>query len=86
MDRIYHGCMTKNADGTNRIIVPGEQCLVPTANCFSKYPENVVKHGVKIRSQAKKLHTVNLIAFDRYFQEKSTPRWIATPHGWEPHS
>ena len=48
--------------------------------------EDVVKHGVKIRSQSKKLHTVNLLAFDRYFQEKSTPRWIATPHGCEPHS
>ena len=78
--------MTKNADGTNRIISPAEQCLVPTTNCFWKYPEDVVKHGLRTCSQAKKVHIVSLIAFDRYFQEKSTPMWIAAPHGWEPRS
>ena len=30
MDRIYHGCMTKNADGTNRLIGPDEK--------FVKFP------------------------------------------------
>ena len=30
MAQIYHGCMTKNADGTNGIIGPGEKFLVPT--------------------------------------------------------
>ena len=84
MDFIFHGCMTKNADGTNRIIGPGEQYFVPTVNCFRKYPDYVVKHEVQTRFQAKKLHTVSLTAFDRYFKEKSTPRWIAAPHGWEP--
>ena len=34
MDRIYHGCMTKNAGGTNRVIGPGEKCFVPTAQAF----------------------------------------------------
>ena len=30
MDAIYYGCFPKNADGTNRIIKKGENCLIPT--------------------------------------------------------
>ena len=33
MNRIYHGCFTKNVDGANKIIL-AERCLVTTANCF----------------------------------------------------
>ena len=51
MDKIYHGCFNKNADGTNKIIVAGERCLAPTDKCFGKDP-NDVKHGVKTRSDA----------------------------------
>ena len=31
MNRIYHGSFTKNADGTNTIILAGERCLCPTS-------------------------------------------------------
>ena len=31
MEQIYHGCMTKNADGTNKLIGPGEK--MPHSNC-----------------------------------------------------
>ena len=34
MNRIYHGCFTKNVDGANKIILAAERCLVTTANCF----------------------------------------------------
>ena len=54
MDRIYHGCMTKNSDGTNRLIGPREKCLVPAARPFWKYLENIETSGVKTRTQHKK--------------------------------
>ena len=44
--RIYHGCFYKNADGTNKIIRAGEECSVPTGECFWKDPCDV-KNGVK---------------------------------------
>ena len=34
MDKIYYGCFTKNADETNKLIDPGEQCLIPTSKLF----------------------------------------------------
>ena len=54
MNCIYHGCMTKNADGTNKIILAGEKFLVPTAKCFWKYPKDIECMGAKTRSQTKK--------------------------------
>ena len=50
MGLIYYGCMTKNADGTNKLIGPGEKYVTPTAQCFWKDPQDV-RSGVKTRSQ-----------------------------------
>lgn len=36
MDRIYHGCVYANADGTRKIIANGENYLVRTNKCFWK--------------------------------------------------
>ena len=33
--------MTKNTNGTNKIIGPGEKFLVPTGKCFWKDPEDI---------------------------------------------
>ena len=55
----YHGCFTKNADGTNKIIGPGEKCLIPTAQCFWKDPEDV-RSEIKTRSQLKNQPTVSI--------------------------
>ena len=52
-ERIYHGCFTKNADGTNKLLLKGENCLFSTNNPFWKYPEGIPT-GVKTRSQEKK--------------------------------
>lgn len=71
MDRIRHGCMTKSADGTNRLIGPGEKCLVPTAKPFWKYIENIETSGVKTHTQYKKQPTVSNRAFDTYFRDKT---------------
>ena len=34
MDQIYYGCMSKNVDGMNKLIGPGEKCLISTEECF----------------------------------------------------
>ena len=48
-ERIYHGCFTRNADGTNKLLLKGENCLFSTNNPFWKYPEGIPT-GVKTRS------------------------------------
>ena len=35
--------MTENADGTNKIIGPGEKCLVTIGKCFWKDPRDIKK-------------------------------------------
>ena len=82
MDRIYHGCMTQNADRTNRLIGPGETCLVPTARPFWKYVEDIETSGVKTRTQYKRQPTVSNKAFDTYFRNKNKEdieRWKTAP-------
>ena len=51
MDKIYHGCFYKNADGTSKVIATGELCLTPAKKCFWRDHSNV-KDGVKARSRA----------------------------------
>ena len=53
-NQIYHGCFTKNADGTNRIITVGERYLCLTSQPFWKFPEDILDLGVKTCSQTKK--------------------------------
>ena len=50
MEKIYHGCMTKIADATNKIIGPGEQCFIRTRKCFWKESLDIKSSGVKTRS------------------------------------
>ena len=50
MAQIYHGCMTKNADGTNGIIGPGEKFLVPTDECFGKILDTL--RNVRLKQEA----------------------------------
>ena len=52
-EKIYHGCLTKNRDGTNKLIIKGEKCLVPTNKRFWKYSEDV-PDVLKTRKQEKK--------------------------------
>ena len=54
MNLIYHGCFTKNADGTNKIILAGERCLYSTAKTFWKFLEDIEIVVVKVRSQTKR--------------------------------
>ena len=64
MDRIYHGCFTKHADVTKKIIAKGEKCIVPTDECFWKDPVDVT-NGVKTRSHAKNEPIATYKDYDR---------------------
>ena len=78
MNQSYHGCFTKNADGTNRIILAGERCLCPTLEPFWKFPEYILDFGVKTRSQTKKRQQgVAKETYNQYFDNKKRfYRWI----------
>ena len=69
MELIYHDCFTKNADGTNKLIGPGEKCLTLSAQCFWKDPK-YVHSGVKTRSQSANQPTVSSEDYEHYFQKK----------------
>ena len=63
MDCFYHGCYYKNADGTNRIVASGENCLLRMKKCFWKVPCDI-RSGLKTRSRAKSELTVSFQAAD----------------------
>ena len=70
MEQIYHGCMTKNVDGTNKLIGPGGKCLIPTAECFWKDPRDMKDYKVKTRSCTKYEPVVSVQDYDNYFKQK----------------
>ena len=77
MKKIYHGCMTKNTDGTNKIIDLCKKCLVPTDECFWKNPRDIKKYKVKTRSCTKKEPTVSIKDYNNYMQQKQwITRWV----------
>ena len=81
MNYIYHGCFTKNANGTNKIILAGERCLCPTSKPFWKFPEAIDNVGVKTRSQTKReQQRVTKKAYNEYFENKKRiHQWITAP-------
>ena len=72
---IYRGCFYKNANGTNKIIIIGDKCLVPTDECLWKDPCDV-KQGVKTRSRAKNQPRVTLKDLNCYYDEELVEFWI----------
>ena len=70
MEKIFHRCMTKYADGANKFIGPCEQCLIPTSNPFWKRPQDIKNCGVKTRSCTQKEPIASLEDYNNYFQEK----------------
>ena len=77
MELIYHGCFTKNADGTNKLIGPGEKCLTPTTQCFWKDPKDF-RSGVTTRSQSANQAIVSIEDYEYYFQKKQRiEQWIS---------
>ena len=71
MDKIYHSCMYKNIDGSNKLYRKSETCCSGTNCPLWKLPWEV-KSGVRTRLQEKKLEQVTLEEYNCYFREK----WI----------
>ena len=71
MDNIYHSCMYKNKDGSNKLYRKSKTCCSGTNCPFWKQPWEV-KSGVRTCLQEKKLELVTLEECNYYFREK----WI----------
>ena len=74
-EQIFHGCFTKNREGTNRLIEKGKACIKPTSKPFWKYTEDVVG-CVRTRSQEKNKKKVKSRDYDKYFKQKDIQRWL----------
>ena len=83
MDQIYDGCMTKNVDETNKLIGPGEKCLVPTEECFWKDPWDIKKYKVNTRSCTQKKPTMGIKDYNNCMQQKQwiNPWLLGLPEG-----
>ena len=82
MNRIYHGCMWKNADGTKWLTVAGGKCLVSTAKPYWKYPKDLPTPKVNSRTQYNKQPLVTHRVFNTYFRnkvKKDIERWETVP-------
>ena len=76
MDQIYYGCMSKNVDGMNKLIGPGEKCLISTEECFQRDPRDIKNCRVKT-SCPKKEPTVCIKEHDNYMRQKQwINRWV----------
>ena len=73
MDLIYHGSMTKNADGINKLIGPDGKCLVATDEYFWKDPKDIKHCRVKTRSCIKTEPTVTIKDYNTYIHQR---QWI----------
>lgn len=69
MYRLYHACYYKNADGRNRLIAPGKDCILRTSRCLWKDPGEVIS-GVKRDRAPKTKPCVNLRTVDKYYTDK----------------
>ena len=74
--KIYHVCLNKNKDGSNRLFEKGDKCCI-AINCpFWKQPWDV-PNGVKTRAQEKDQKKVNIDDFNKYFQNVvNIQRWL----------
>ena len=71
MNQIYQGCFTRNAVGTNRVILAGERCICPTSEPFWRFPEDILDLEVKTCSQTKKKQQrVTIETYNQYFDNK----------------
>ena len=67
-EKIYHDCLNKNKDGSNRLFEKGDQCCIPINCPFWKHPWDV-PNGVRTRFQEKEPKKVKIEDFSRYFQD-----------------
>lgn len=78
-DRVFHGCMNKNNDGTNRIIEKNFTCFCPTNMPFWKRARDV-DFCVRTCSQDTRQDVVKRQDFNRYCRYKGHEdirRWMS---------
>ena len=78
-DRVFHGCMNKNNDGTNRIIEKNFTCFCPTNMPFWKRARDV-DFCVRTCSQDTRQDVVKRQDFNRYCRYKGREdirRWMS---------
>ena len=78
-DRVFHGCMNKNNDGTNRIIEKNFTCFCPTNMPFWKRARDV-DFCVRTCSQDARQDVVKRQDFNRYCRYKGREdirRWMS---------
>lgn len=78
-DRVFHGCMNKNNDGTNRIIEKNFTCFCPTNMPFWKRARDV-DFCVRTCSQDTRQDVVKRQDFHRYCRYKGREdirRWMS---------
>ena len=78
-DRVFHGCMNKNNDGTNRIIEKNFTCFCPTNMPFWKRAREV-DFCVRTCSQDTRQDVVKRQDFNRYCRYKGREdmrRWMS---------
>ena len=77
MALIYHNCLSKNADGTNKLVGPGEKHLTPTGQCCWKDQKDGCC-GVKTCSQSVSQPTVSTEDYEYYILKKQCiEQWIS---------
>lgn len=75
-DNIYHSCLYKNKDGSNKLFKKGDRCCIPTSCPFWKRLWDVPS-GVRTRAQEKEQKKVKLDDFNKYFQDiVNIQRWL----------
>ena len=77
-DKVFHGSMNKNNDGTNRIIEKNFTCLYPTNVPFWKRARHV-GFCVRTHSQEARQDAVKLQGFNRYCRyrdREDIKRWL----------
>lgn len=78
-DRVFHGCMNENNDGTNRIIEKNFTCFCPTNMPFWKRARDV-DFCVRTCSQDTRQDVVKRQEFNRYCRYKGREdirRWMS---------
>ena len=78
-DRVFHGCMNENNDGTNRIIEKNFTCFCPTNMPFWKRARDV-DFCVRTCSQDARQDVVKRQDFNRYCRYKGREdirRWMS---------
>ena len=75
-EKIYHGCLNKNKNGSNKLFKKGDRRCIPTSCPFWKRPWDV-PNDVRTRAQEEEQKKVKLDDFNKYFQNiVNIQRWL----------